>query len=202
MRDAAKRWNHSTHYHHVVLNAIPPATRRALDVGCGEGTLTRDLRRLIPEVIGIDTDHASITAARAHPDAGNISYLEGDALAFGFASESFDLISAVASLHHMDAQAALERLVTLLRPGGVLAVVGLARSSRLQWPLELAAIIAHHVRRLRHGYWQPQSPIVSPPPESYASMRRLATRALPGARLKRRLYWRYTLIWLKPQRTG
>jgi SAM-dependent methyltransferase len=47
--------------------------------------------------------------------------------AIGLHTESFDLVTAVASLHHMDAAAVLEHMRDLLRPGGVLAVVGLAR---------------------------------------------------------------------------
>lgn len=143
------RWNHNIHYHRVILDAIPSGCRRALDVGCGEGTLTRQLRQLIPEVVGIDADDASITSARDHPDAGDIQYVEGDALAYEFDPTSFDLITSAASLHHMDAERALIHLRSLLRPGGVLAVIGLARSSPIDWPLDLAAVAANCVRRLR-----------------------------------------------------
>ena len=59
MAQSSYRWNHNTLYHPVILDAIPPGCRRALDVGCGEGTLTRELRRLIPEVTGIDSDNTS-----------------------------------------------------------------------------------------------------------------------------------------------
>ena len=192
------RWNHNAHYHSVILEAIPPGCRRALDVGCGEGTLTRELRQLIPEVVGIDSDPRSIAAARAHPDAGDIRYIDGDALAFEFEPASFDLVAAVASLHHMQVEGALVQVRTLLRPGGVLAVIGLARSSPRDWPLDVAAIVPNRMRRLRAEYRQHASPVVWPPPESYASMRRIAMRVLPGARFQRRLYWRYTLVWVKP----
>jgi SAM-dependent methyltransferase len=192
------RWNHNTHYHSVILDAIPRGSRRALDIGCGEGTLTRELRRLIPGVVGIDSDHASIAAARAHPDAGDVQYVKGDALAVEFEPASFDVITAVASLHHMHAEHALVRLRSLLRVGGVLAVIGLARSLPGDWPLDVAAIVPNGVRRLRDPYWQHPSPLVWPPPESYASMRQITARVLPGARFHRRLYWRYTIVWVKP----
>lgn len=127
MASSSNRWNHNIHYHRVILDSVPLDCRRALDIGCGEGTLTRQLRQLIPEVLGIDEDHASITAARAHPDASDIQYIESDALTHEFEPSSFDLLTAVASLHHMEAERALVRLKGLLRPG-MLAVVGLARS--------------------------------------------------------------------------
>jgi SAM-dependent methyltransferase len=191
-------WNHNTHYHRVILHHIPSDCRRVLDVGCGEGTLTRELRRLVPVVVGIDCDPASIAAARADPGAGDIRYLEGDALTYRFEPGSFDLVTAVASLHHMDAETALARFAGLLRPGGVLALIGLARSSLGGLPIDIAAIVPNRLRRLRTPYWQHPSPTVCPPPESYASMRRIAARVLPGARFQRRLYWRYTLVWEKP----
>lgn len=52
----APRWNHNLHYLPTLLAAVPPGARRALDVGCGEGTLTRELRRRVAEVTGIDRD--------------------------------------------------------------------------------------------------------------------------------------------------
>ena len=52
-----------------------------------------------------------------------------DFLEYPFEHESFDFITSVATLHHMDATAALTRMRTLLRPGGALAIPGLAPSA-------------------------------------------------------------------------
>ncbi|KQR16417.1 class I SAM-dependent methyltransferase [Cellulomonas sp. Leaf334] len=38
-----RRWNHNTHYHPLTLRLAGSASS-ALDVGCGEGLLTRKLR--------------------------------------------------------------------------------------------------------------------------------------------------------------
>jgi SAM-dependent methyltransferase len=199
VRGSQAHWNHNTHYHSVILDTIPRGCERALDVGCGEGTLTRALRPLVPEVIGIDKDPASIAAARAHPAAAGIQYIEGDVLTYAFEPESFDLVTAVASLHHMDAETASSRLGDLLRADGVLVVIGLARSSLGDLPIDAMATVANRLRRLRAPYWQPPSPTVWPPAESYKSMRRIVARVLPGARVRRRLYWRYTVVWVKPR---
>jgi hypothetical protein len=47
-------------------------------------------------------------------------------------------------------------------------------------------------------YWQHSSPIVWPPPQTYAEMRGIADRILPGVRFRRRLLWRYSLTWTRP----
>jgi SAM-dependent methyltransferase len=206
-------WNHNTHYHRVILDAIPPGCAQALDVGCGTGGLTRRLRRCVPHVTGIDRDQRSIELARAHPGAGDIDYLLADFLARPFGPESFGLITSIASLHHMDAEAALVRMRDLLRPGGVLAVIGLARGgSPADSGLSVAAAAGHHLHRAasarqRRGAanrapaaYQP--PVIWPPPQSYRDMRRIAAQVLPGARYRRRLYWRYSLVWAKPSSPG
>lgn len=195
---AARGWNHNTLYHRVILESIPPGCRRALDVGCGEGRLTREVRRVVPCVVGIDSDVASIAAAQSHPGADEITYIRGDFLTHSFEPGSFDLVCAVASLHHMDAEIGLRRMSVLLRPGGVLAVIGLARSAPRDLPLDAAAIVPNLIRRVRAPYRDQSSPTAWPPPETYSSMRRIAARLLPGARFRRRLYWRYTLVWVKP----
>jgi 2-polyprenyl-3-methyl-5-hydroxy-6-metoxy-1,4-benzoquinol methylase len=42
-RTEDRRWNHSTHYHPDALRLVTAPTRSAVDVGCGEGLLTRRL---------------------------------------------------------------------------------------------------------------------------------------------------------------
>ena len=195
-----QRWNHNLHYHPVIFDALPAnGCTRALDVGCGEGTLTRRLRSLVPDVTGIDPDEASIALARSHPRSGDITYLVGDVLSYPFEPESFDLVTAVAALHHMDAGVALARIRDLLAPGGVLAVIGLARSNLpADIPIEVVAAIAHRWHSSRKGLWEQPSPTVWPPPETYRAMRRVAHRVLPGARYRRHLVWRFSLVWAKP----
>jgi 2-polyprenyl-3-methyl-5-hydroxy-6-metoxy-1,4-benzoquinol methylase len=56
MAGSAGRWNHSIHYYSTLLRAIPAWAQWALDVGCGEGMLTREMALRVPNVAGIDTD--------------------------------------------------------------------------------------------------------------------------------------------------
>jgi SAM-dependent methyltransferase len=193
------RWNHNIQYHPLVLAAVRQGCRRALDVGCGEGQLTRELRRRVEDVVGVDLDAASIGLARAQA-APSLTYVVGDVLTYPFESESFDLVTCVASLHHMDAAAGLQRMAGLLRPGGMLVVIGCARSRfPADLPWELTAVVAHRFHSLKKPVWEHPSPKAWPPPETYAGMRRLASDLLPGVRYRRHLLWRYSLTWTKPR---
>lgn len=193
-----ERWNHNLHYHRLILESVPRPCRRALDVGCGEGTLSRQLRPRVPEVVGIDLDAQSIALARAHRDAADIRYLEDDFLDAALEPGSFDLIVSVAALHQMDAATALSRMRDLLAPGGVLTVIGLVRSRMpVELPLDIAAIGVNWLYRLRWKYWEQPSP-ARPATLTYEQMRQIGTSALPGVRFRRLLLWRYYLTWSKP----
>ena len=41
--------------------------------------------------------------------------------------------------------------------------------------------------------------MVSPPPETFAACRRIAETTLPGGRYRRHRFWRYSLVWTKPE---
>lgn len=195
------RWNHNIHYHPVIFDAIHDHPQRALDVGCGEGALARELRAVVPQVTAIDTDPASIDLARQQDRGSRIDYLLGDFLTFPFEPNSFDAITSIATLHHMDAEAALGRMRELLRPGGTLAIIGLARPDLpADLPFVLASVIATQYCKITKTYWKHPSPTVWPPPQTYAAMRLLAGRTLPGVRYRRHLLWRYSLTWTKPRR--
>jgi SAM-dependent methyltransferase len=192
----SKRWNHNIHYHPLILAAVAAGARRALDVGCGEGMLARRLRAIVPEVVGIDSDEASIDTAQSQ--SGGVEYVLGDFLTYPFEPESFDLIASVATLHHLDAVDALHRMRFLLRPGGTLAIVGLARRTTADLPYELAGAVATRIRQRRNGLWQHPSPTCWPPPLTFAEVRRTAAAVLPGVRYRRHVLWRYSLVWTKP----
>ena len=97
-----------------------------------------------------------------------------------------------------DGMAALERMRALLRPGGTIAVVGLGRS---RYPADLAfdtaGAVATRVHKLSKTYWETSAPKIWPPPETYAEVRQIAARVLPGARYRRHAMWRYSLVWTK-----
>ena len=194
------RWSHNLHYARQLIELVPSGARDALDAGCGEGTVARLLRRRVPHVVALDIDAACLDAARA-ADAGNdIDSVRADMLAAPFTDESFDVVVSVAALHHTDERAALARLARVLRPGGLLAVVGLARSRTRYTPLDVAGAVGTRMHQRTKGLWDPPAcmPIVWPPPRTYGDVKAIARRTLPDVEYRRRLLWRYTLVWRKP----
>jgi SAM-dependent methyltransferase len=193
-------WNHNIHYHPVVLAAVPAGAQRALDVGCGTGLLARELRDRVPYVMGLDADEPSLAAARTADPDGRVDWVLGEFGGVGLTPGSFDFVSCVAALHHMDAAPALTRMAALLRPGGRLLVVGLARSASVaDLVADGAGVVVHRRERLRRQFAEVTAPVVWPPPVTYREMRRIAAEVLPGARYQRRVLFRYTLSWQRPE---
>jgi SAM-dependent methyltransferase len=106
-------------YSPTFFELLPPRGERTLDVGCGEGRVSRDLVERGHRVVGIDT---SATLVRLAGDADARSwYLRADAAALPFVDECFDLVVAYNSLMDVDDMGGSVREVArVLRPGGSL----------------------------------------------------------------------------------
>lgn len=191
------RWNHNIHYHRLVVDAIEPGTASALDVGCGNGLLSAELAARIPDVTGIDLDADVLAGAQG--EGPGVTWVCGDVMTHDF-GRRFDVVASVATLHHLpDLHASLARFADLTAPGGQIAVIGLARSSRLvDFAFDLAGVVAHRWHLRQRGYWEHSAPTTDPA-HSYADVRRAATRVLPGCRWRRLPMWRYALTWRKPR---
>ncbi|MEH3153887.1 MAG: class I SAM-dependent methyltransferase [Gordonia paraffinivorans] len=192
------RWNHNIHYHRVVLDAVPEGARTALDVGTGNGLLARDLAAIVPSITGLDVDLATLASARDGSAA--VEWVHGDVMTHPFTPGSFDVVASVATLHHLgDPLPALKRFADLTARGGVVVVVGLARTSTVSdVAIHLVGAVQHRVLSARHGFWEHTAPMLWPPPHTYREMREAAREALPGCRWRRLPMWRYVIAWRKP----
>jgi SAM-dependent methyltransferase len=197
-------WNHNVHYHPVVLAAVPDGCGAALDVGCGDGLLARKLAEKAGSVTGMDRSAQMIRPAR-EGTTGNVTYLEGDYLDEATLDEGkYDFASAVAVVHHTRFEDAVGRLVRLLAPGGRLVIVGMAYNrTALDWVISGCGVPASLLNaRLRGGKRAPAGMPVEDSAMSWGEARQAALRLLPGCRFRRRLLWRYTVVWDKPQESG
>jgi 2-polyprenyl-3-methyl-5-hydroxy-6-metoxy-1,4-benzoquinol methylase len=197
----AERWNHNIQYHPLLLDAVPPGARRVLDVGCGDGQLTRQFATQAEHVVGIDLDEASIGLAIEHTREPNIEYVRGDVLDHPFEPGSFDAVVSVATLHHMGTASGLRRFADLVRPGGVVAVIGIGRPHIIEdLPWQIAGTFVTRYHRLSKHLWEHTAPIVWPPPHTNRQVRAIAAAELHGGVFRRHVLWRYSLIWTKPPR--
>jgi SAM-dependent methyltransferase len=196
-------WNHNVAYHGVVRRAVPSGGRDLLDVGCGRGRLARRLALADPRrhVLGLDPSGEMIDAARAeHADVPGLEFVEGDFLTCEIPPGSYDFVSFVASLHHMDQGRALAKAAEILRPGGRLVVIGLARAVTL--PEALASAVCAPVvwfNDLRPDFSEGSKVPIIEPLLGWRATAEIARAALPRAHFRRRLYYRYSLRWTKPR---
>jgi trans-aconitate methyltransferase len=191
------RWNSNIHAFDVVLPLVPPGARRGLDVGCGEGETARMLRRRVAEVHAIDPHEPSIAEARSYGD--DIRYDTADLLTASLEPASYDVVSAVAMLHHVDQREGLRRLADLVAPGGVLLVVSHARSrSPREYGRDAWDAVAVRRYTFTRKLWETPAPKVWPPPLTYSETRRASLDVLPDASFRRVPYFRYALTWRKP----
>ncbi len=90
-------WEYSPRFFDEI---VPSAGRRTLEVGCGEGRVSRDLAARGHRVVGLDGSPTMVRLAQeAHPDG---EYVLADAAALPFDDDAFDLVVAYNSL--MDIQ--------------------------------------------------------------------------------------------------
>jgi SAM-dependent methyltransferase len=192
-------WNHNVHYQRVILDAVPERCGAAIDVGCGDGLLACRLAARCATVTGIDRDGPMVAAARERGrDVPGVSFVQADFLAYPLDDASFDFACANTALHHMDFGAALVKMARILRPGGRLAVVGLAANgSPADWVTGAAGIPANLWYKHTRGEGNPDAPIMEPE-MTWSQVRSAAARLLPGARYRRHLLWRYSVTWVQP----
>jgi SAM-dependent methyltransferase len=196
-RVGGERWNSNLHAFEILLRAVPDGVHRGLDVGCGEGETARRLRNRVQSVIGLDPDAASIDEAVSRGD--DIEYRLGALEGSNLPEASFDVVSAVAMLHHTDHKEGLNHLARLVRPGGLLLVVGLARSRSLSDFLrDTRDAVALRRHSLVKGVWHTPSPKIWTFPLTYAQARAASLEVLPDAGYGRVPYFRYGLTWHAP----
>ncbi|MGW5937839.1 class I SAM-dependent methyltransferase [Streptomyces celluloflavus] len=200
--NAAHPWDHNAHYHPWILRQLPERFDSALDVGSGSGDLARLLAGRAGTVHGIDSDPEITTQAQELTSQGTpATFTAADALT-GIPADSYDVITCVAAIHHLPFTAALTVFRRHLAPGGTLVILGLSRPTT---PGDyLLGAVASPLNALT-GWLKNRGRTASRPVAMTASTRpadmsfpdivREAQAVLPDARLRRRLFWRYTLVW-------
>jgi SAM-dependent methyltransferase len=206
-------WDHNSHYHDHLLRHVPPHCTRALDVGCGGGRFARALASRGTAVDAIDPEPRMISMARERtpprlPVDYRVAALEETEPRPG----GYGFVSSIASVHHMPFGPSLERMAAALAPGGTLAVLGLYREKDAadlaaglaalgpQWVIGTGLLLGRALTGTPDPYKAgPTAEMpVRDPGMSLREIAEEAGKALPGARLRRLLFWRYSLLYTRP----
>lgn len=180
-----------------LLRQLPHGRGRALEIGCGAGTVARRLAESFERVDAIDVSPAMIAEAKRRM-MSSINFVCADLFDWlADHRDAYDCIVTISTLHHVDLAAALGAMARSLRPGGRLLVLDVM--SRPGWrhaPLNAFAYAAG-IRptmpwKLRQAFWRHGRS------ETYLTIeeaRRIAAEALPNAQVRAHLFWRYSLVW-------
>jgi SAM-dependent methyltransferase len=201
-------WDHSGDYTDFLLQEVPGNCGEALDIGCGTGSFTRLLAQRAERVRAIDLSPEMIRIARARSEQiPNIDFQLADVMTLPLPARHFDCIVSIATLHHLPLGEMLARMKAALRNDGVLLVLDLfapegpmdairstiampvsvgkrfLRTGRLKAPRAVRKAWADHGRH-----------------DSYSTLtqvREICAGVLPGAKIRKHLLWRYSIVWKK-----
>jgi SAM-dependent methyltransferase len=96
-----------------------------IDVGCGNGWLTRQMTRRGAHVHGVEVSPRQLALARAAKAVADEDYIQGSAEDLPFPNRFADIVIYFNSLHHVDGsvmQRALHEAARVLKHGGVLFI--------------------------------------------------------------------------------
>lgn len=204
-------WTANNHYHDYLLKHVPQNCENALEIGCGTGAFARQLATRCKRVVALDLSPEMIRVAGARSTQNpNLEFQLADAMTWAFPQAHFDFICSIATLHHTEQRPLLIKLKDALKPGGVLVILDLVQSNGLaERALDVIGFGVSGALRLIHNGR------LNPPPEvrkaweqhgkhdhylSVDQVRALVNEVLPGASVKRCLFWRYALVYRKPGR--
>jgi 2-polyprenyl-3-methyl-5-hydroxy-6-metoxy-1,4-benzoquinol methylase len=194
-------WNHNTHYHDYLLRQLPMKIDRALDIGCGLGMFARKLAQRSEIVDAIDIDSTVLKEALNQYPASNIYYQQANFIEADLSEDSYQAIVAIASMHHMDLGETLQKMKLLLRPSGMLLILGLYREKTILDYIYSAISIPLNLIYLNwHRSSNEELSDIAPTHLAqllFKQIESVANSLIPGFKIRRHLFWRYSLIWQK-----
>ena len=203
-----EKWNHNEHYHSYLIGQIPEHCKQALEIGCGTGVFSRLLAQRAEKVLAIDLSPQMIRLAQERSKlCTNIDFVIGDAMSYPFPDNQFDCIATLTTIHHLPIETILRKVRRVLKPNGVFVCLDLYQRSSLTDLFfdGLAYPLSPPLRLIKTGRLLPSRELR----EAYAEhgktdqyltlpqIQRICADILPGALVRRHLFWRYSIIWKK-----
>ena len=199
----------NNHYHNFLLRQLRSNCQAALEIGCGMGEFSRRLAQTSGRVLALDLSPEMIRIARARSaHLANIEFQLADVMSFELPPAGFDCVASIATLHHLPLREIFLKMKAALRPGGTLLILDLFQpegvlDALLNFP---ALALSVTLRLIHHGGVRPSREARAAWAEherhdiflTMNDVRRLCAEIFPGAKVRKHLLWRYSIIWQKP----
>ena len=202
------KWNHNNCYYPQIVKLIPEHAETCLDIGCGKGELSAMAAQKAQRVIAVDLAEQMIEKAKVLHSNPNIEYICGNVLDLDVADNNLDAIVTSAAAHHLPYEWLLNFAKDKLKKGGRLIILDLVKanslSDHLLWGFAFLPNIFMNL--IKNGRLQKDDPHAREVWERHGrrdrymtidEIRSLADKHIPGAQVKRKLFWRYMLVWQK-----
>ena len=150
LEDRAQAPSYRAMFRNLVDMMAPRPGEAILDVGCGAGSLDRQLAVMVGNPItAIDPNGFLLGEAAALVEAqgltGRIEFKPGNAEALPFPDASFDCVFSVTVLEECDAGKAIAEMIRVARPGGRIAVVVRAIDLPQWWNVDVPEAIRRKI---------------------------------------------------------
>jgi ubiquinone/menaquinone biosynthesis C-methylase UbiE len=203
------------HYHNFLLRHLPLKCHDVLEIGCGTGAFARLLAKRSQNVLALDLSPEMIRIAReSSTEFPNIEFELADVRDRVLPLERFDCIVTIATLHHLRIREVLLKMKAALKPGGVLLILDLFEPERNLLEPEglldaslnvLALAVSGTLRLVQQGRLLPRREVRDAWAEhlrhdiypTMSQIRELCSEILPGAKVRKHLLWRYSIVWKK-----
>jgi SAM-dependent methyltransferase len=166
------------------------------------------LAKRCKRVVALDLSPEMIRVARSRSTQfKNLEFQLADAVQWDFPPSHFDFVCSIATLHHLAQRALLVKIRDSLKPNGVLVILDLVESDSLvERMCDVVGFgVSGGLRLIHNGRLQPPAAVRKAweqhgKHDHYLKLRQvhaLADEILPGAIVRRCLFWRYLLVYKK-----
>jgi len=200
------KWDHNRQYQNYLIKNIPKNCDRILDVGCGTGELTKKLVLFGKEITGIDISENMLHEAEKRNYDEKIKYIKISAEDYLEETDrQFDIIISIAALHHMNEERILKIMKNRLTENGKILVLDIVKEKTIfDYFLSIIAVILNPIimlvmnGRLRVSKNEREAWAEHFQYDKYLTItevKNIAKNVLGKAKIKRHLFWRYSLIY-------
>lgn len=202
------KWNHNNCYFNHLVKLISNDADTCLEIGCGKGELSSMLSEKCNRVIAVDLADKMIEKAKVLYPKENIEYICENILEMKFEDNSLNVIITTATAHHLPYEWLLNFAKAKLKKDGKLIILDLVEpKSIVDYIFWGSAFLPNIIMNLiKNGRLQKDDAHSKELWERHGKndiymtmgeIKLLTKKYIPTAKIRRKLFWRYLLIWQK-----